>query len=53
MDAFESELAEMVGTKHAVALSSGTAAIHLALPLLDIGRAMWCFLLVTNLPRPA
>ena len=37
VDAFESELAEMVGTKHAVALSSGTAAIHLALLLLDIG----------------
>src|SRR5579864_3498798 len=37
VDAFESELAEVVGMKHAVALSSGTAAIHLALVLLDIG----------------
>ena len=27
----------MVGAKHAVALSSGTAAIHLALVLLDVG----------------
>jgi dTDP-4-amino-4,6-dideoxygalactose transaminase len=37
VDAFESELAEMVGARHAVALNSGTAAIHLALVLLDIG----------------
>jgi dTDP-4-amino-4,6-dideoxygalactose transaminase len=37
VDAFEHELAEMVGAGHAVALSSGTAAIHLALVLLDIG----------------
>ena len=37
VDAFESELADMVGAKHAVALSSGTAAIHLALVLLDVG----------------
>jgi dTDP-4-amino-4,6-dideoxygalactose transaminase len=37
VDAFESELALMVGAKHAVALSSGTAAIHLALVLLDVG----------------
>ena len=31
VDAFENELAEMVGIEHATALSSGTAAIHLAL----------------------
>lgn len=37
VDAFETELAEMVGAQHAVALSSGTAAIHLALVLLDVG----------------
>ncbi len=37
VDAFESELAEMVGVKHAAAVSSGTAAIHLALRLLDVG----------------
>lgn len=37
VDAFERELAEAVGVGHAVALSSGTAAIHLALILLDIG----------------
>ncbi|WP_246837272.1 DegT/DnrJ/EryC1/StrS aminotransferase family protein [Salinibacterium sp. UTAS2018] len=31
VDAFESELAARVGVEHAVALSSGTAALHLAL----------------------
>lgn len=38
VDAFEKELAAYVGTKGAVALSSGTAAIHLALRLLGVGR---------------
>lgn len=37
VDAFEREFAEKVGTKHAVALSSGTAAIHLGLKLLGVG----------------
>lgn len=37
VDGFETELAAMVGVKHAVALSSGTAAIHIALRLLDVG----------------
>lgn len=37
VDAFEKEIAEYVGVKHAAALSSGTAAIHLALRLLNIG----------------
>ena len=37
VDAFESELADMVGIGHAAALSSGTAAIHLALRLLGVG----------------
>lgn len=37
VDAFERELAEYVGAPHAAALSSGTAAIHLALRLLGIG----------------
>lgn len=31
VDAFESEMAERVGVEHALALSSGTAALHLAL----------------------
>lgn len=37
VDAFEMELSEYCGVKHAAALSSGTAAIHLALKILDIG----------------
>jgi dTDP-4-amino-4,6-dideoxygalactose transaminase len=31
VDLFEKELAEKIGVKHAAALSSGTAAIHMAL----------------------
>jgi pyridoxal phosphate-dependent aminotransferase EpsN len=38
IDAFEKELANYVGAKEAVAVSSGTAAIHLALLLLDVKR---------------
>jgi dTDP-4-amino-4,6-dideoxygalactose transaminase len=37
VDAFEKELAEKVGAQHAAALSSGTAAIHLALQILGVG----------------
>ena len=37
VDAFEKELAEKVGVKAAVALSSGTAAIHLALKAVGVG----------------
>jgi len=37
IDAFEEELAAKVGAKYAVTLSSGTAAIHLALLLLGVG----------------
>ena len=37
IDAFEKEIASYVGIKYAAAVSSGTAAIHLALRLLDIG----------------
>ncbi|MDR1384608.1 MAG: aminotransferase class I/II-fold pyridoxal phosphate-dependent enzyme [Planctomycetaceae bacterium] len=36
VDAFERELAQKVGAKYAVALSSGTAAIHLGLKLLGV-----------------
>lgn len=36
VDGFERELAEYVGVNHAVALSSGTAAIHLSLILLGV-----------------
>src|SRR6266498_1925130 len=37
VDAFEREFARTIGVAHAAALSSGTAAIHLALQLLDVG----------------
>jgi dTDP-4-amino-4,6-dideoxygalactose transaminase len=37
VDAFESEFAKLMGVKHAAALSSGTAAIHIALILLGVG----------------
>ena len=37
VDAFEGELADAVGVAHAAALSSGTAALHLALRLLGVG----------------
>ena len=37
VDAFERELAATAGVEHALALSSGTAAIHLALVVLGIG----------------
>src|SRR5476649_2771916 len=38
VDAFEREFAEYVGVPYAVALSSGTAALHLALQILKIER---------------
>ena len=37
VDAFETEICQTVDCSHAVALSSGTAALHLALILLEIG----------------
>ncbi len=37
VDAFEREVAAEVGVKHAAAVTSGTAAIHLALRLLEVG----------------
>ncbi len=38
VDEFEAALAHAVGTAHAAAVSSGTAALHLALLALEIGR---------------
>ena len=38
VDAFEAEFAAAVGAPHAAALSSGTAALHLSLQLLGVGR---------------
>ncbi|MCA9330945.1 aminotransferase class I/II-fold pyridoxal phosphate-dependent enzyme [Candidatus Saccharibacteria bacterium] len=37
VEAFEQEFCEIVGSKHALALSSGTAALHLAMILADVG----------------
>jgi len=44
VDAFEKEFAQYLGAKEAVALSSGTAAIHLALRLLGVnfGDTVFC-----------
>jgi dTDP-4-amino-4,6-dideoxygalactose transaminase len=39
IDAFEREVAERVGVRHALAVQSGTAALHLALLALDVGPA--------------
>jgi pyridoxal phosphate-dependent aminotransferase EpsN len=36
VNAFEQEMCEKIGTKHAAALASGTAALHLALMMLGI-----------------
>ncbi len=38
VDMFEKDLADYCGVKHVAALSSGTAAIHLALIILGVGR---------------
>jgi pyridoxal phosphate-dependent aminotransferase EpsN len=38
VDGFENEFCEVVGTRHAAALSSGTAALHLALILSGVGQ---------------
>lgn len=38
IDQFEREFATFCGTKHAIAVSNGTAAIHLALKALGIGK---------------
>jgi pyridoxal phosphate-dependent aminotransferase EpsN len=38
VDGFEKEIAEYAGTKGAAAVSSGTAAIHLALNLLEVSK---------------
>ncbi|WHY61123.1 aminotransferase class I/II-fold pyridoxal phosphate-dependent enzyme [Cytobacillus firmus] len=44
LDAFEKEIAQYTGANEAVAVSSGTAAIHLALSLLDVqkGDTVFC-----------
>lgn len=44
VDAFERELADYVGVAHAAAMSSGTAALHIAMRLLDVnpGDEVFC-----------
>jgi dTDP-4-amino-4,6-dideoxygalactose transaminase len=37
VDKFETEFARIVGSKHAVAVNSGTAALHIALRMLGVG----------------
>lgn len=37
LDAFENEFCNKIGSKYSVAVSSGTAALHLALRVLDVG----------------
>ncbi len=51
VDAFEKELASYVKIKHAAAVSSGTAAIHLALQLLGVGKGDTVFLFLPYLCR--
>jgi pyridoxal phosphate-dependent aminotransferase EpsN len=43
VDKFESELAQEIDVRGALALNSGTAAIHLALKLLGVGRGDYVF----------
>ncbi len=43
VDKFEEELCEYVGMKHGLALSSGTAGIHLALKYFDVGPGDYVF----------
>ncbi len=38
VDAFEKEMCQKIGINHAVALASGTAALHLALLMLGVGQ---------------
>ncbi len=38
VDAFEREFADYIGIRHCVALSSGTAAMHLAMRILGVGQ---------------
>ena len=44
VDAFEEEFCQVVGTSHAAAVSSGTAALHLALKLIGVepGDEVFC-----------
>jgi pyridoxal phosphate-dependent aminotransferase EpsN len=43
VDSFENEVANYIGVEHAAALSSGTAALHLSLKVLEIGEGDFVF----------
>lgn len=43
VDAFEKEISEYIGVNHAAALSSGTAALHLALEILGVKKGDYVF----------
>ena len=43
VDAFEQELCDYIGIKHGLALSSGTAAVHLALKYLSVEQGDYVF----------
>lgn len=43
VDAFEKETSDYIGIKHAAALSSGTAALHLALKILGVNKDDFVF----------
>ena len=43
VDAFEKETSDYIGIKHAVALSSGTASLHLALKILGVNKDDFVF----------
>lgn len=43
VDAFEKEISEYIGVNHAAALSSGTAALHLALEILGVKKGDFVF----------
>ena len=45
---FEEELAKYVGIKHAAALSSGTAAIHMAFKALDVKQGEYASKIIEN-----
>lgn len=51
VEAFEKELAAYVGAKYALACSSGTAAIHLALRYLGVGPGDVVLCLHTTAPE--
>ena len=53
VDAFEKEVVHRVGVKAALAVSSGTAAIHLALKAVGLVREIWSSARISpSQPRP-